>query len=121
MATTTSAVATSFLTNLAALGCCRVQGHPKLVAIHRQEHGTAALRPGADGDELAVFATTNPFDVDHLGTEIGQKCRTERAGNVTPEIEHANAFEDARQLPLLPLPPIRNLSGCRQSVSDWLS
>ena len=73
-------------------------------SVHREKHGTATLGPRADWDEWTVFATTNPLDANHLGSEVGQQCRAKRPCDVTPEIEHANAFEHAGQLPLLPLP-----------------
>jgi hypothetical protein len=76
--------------------------------VHRQKHGTATDWPGADRDERAVFAAAPPFDANYLGSEIGQQCRAKRPCDVAPEIEHANAFEHAGQLPLLPFPPIRN-------------
>src|SRR6516164_3120238 len=44
------------LDDLAALRDGRVEGHPELVAVHRQEHRTAARGPGAYRDEGAILA-----------------------------------------------------------------
>ena len=57
---------------------------------------------GQDRDERAILAAAQPLDADHLGAEIGQECRAERACDVTPEIEHANAFQHTGQWRLLP-------------------
>ena len=93
------------LDDLAAFRGGRVEGHPELVAVHRQKHRAPALGPGADRDEGAILAAAQPLDADHLGAEIGQECRAERACDVTPEIQHANAFEHTGQWRLLPYNP----------------
>jgi hypothetical protein len=65
--------------------------------VHRPKHGTAALGAGADRDEGTILATAQPLDADYLGAKVGQECRAERAGDITPEIEHADAFEHTGQ------------------------
>ena len=96
LATTTSAVATSFLTISRPSRCGRIERHPELVAVHRQEHRTTASGASADRDVSAVLAALDPLDADHLGAEIAQQCGAKRPRDVAAEIEHADPIEYAR-------------------------
>jgi hypothetical protein len=97
--------------DLPALGCSWVERHPELVAVHRQEHRTTHVCPGADRDHAAVFAATDALDADHLRTEIAEERRAERPRDVTPEIENPNAFEHASQHDLPPHAGSTDLNG----------
>ena len=94
MATTTSAVATSFLTISRPRGEAGVERHAELVAVHRQEHRAAAIRPRADRDQAAILAAAKPLDADHLGAEVAEQRGAERAGDVAAEIEDADTVEN---------------------------
>src|SRR6185437_10495371 len=85
-----------FFDDLAAFRRGGVEGHPQLVAVHRQEHRAAALGPGADRDDRAVLAAAPPLDADHLRAEIAEQRGAEWAGDVAAEIEYPNAVENTR-------------------------
>ena len=88
---TTSAVATRRFEDLGAVARTRIQRHAAFVAAPLHETGTIAAF--GNRSRPAVFAAIDLFDADHVGTEIGEQRRAERAGNVAAEIENANAFE----------------------------
>ena len=87
-------------------GCLRVSRRQEAsgsgIPFNRQEHRTAARGPGTDRDEGAILAAAEPLDANHVGPEVGQECGAERACDVSPEIEDANAFQHTGQCRLLP-------------------
>jgi hypothetical protein len=54
----------------------------------------AALATHERPDETAAHAVAaRGLDLDHVGAEVGQDHRTERARQVLAEVDNANAFE----------------------------
>ena len=75
-----------------------IEGETAFVAVHLQEHRAFAALAGAclrhDRLNEAVFRSLSPFDPDNLGTQVAQKGRAVRPGNIAAEVEHANALEN---------------------------
>ena len=69
----------------------RVEGERALVAVHLQEQGAFA----ALGDRRvpAVFAAVAFLDADHVGAVLGKQRGAVRSGDVTTEVEDANALQ----------------------------
>ena len=89
MATTTSAVATSFFTISRPSGFIGFSVRPRLLRPSCRNMAPSPV--SVTGDE-AVFRAVNFFDSDDVGTKICQECRAIRACDIAPEVQHPDAL-----------------------------
>jgi hypothetical protein len=79
--------------DLAAFGRGGLERQRAFAAVHL--HVQAAFAAGGQRQQAAVFAATDLVDADHVGAVVGQQRAAKRAGDEAPEVEHADAGQNA--------------------------
>jgi hypothetical protein len=96
--TTTSACAISCARQRQAFGVLQVQRHAALAAVAPQE-GAALVGQLRQFRRVAaqVVAAPGRLDLDHVGTQVGQEHRGQRAGDEVREVDDAHALQRQRR------------------------